>query len=494
MAPVASASASQAPVDTPTPPAIVGSVVKMYPVVSIYSLIDVVPADGTVEIRLGHDPGGGMIGEYSYVPIVNGAPDLEQESETRSYVNTASGGLVEIAGKRPDLVYHAVSGFRSAATDNGYLVLGPDQMWKGLSVGPASGLGAGIYSWSKDRLLEWRRPSIHDIGETLLPELRVLRGADTEAPTIPKATARSLVKEGFFLTTLRVLRTGEVIASGTVTDTKKIGTLLWRDDVKTPTYFVTEVDPGAEDSPGLEILGGTSLANVRLRFGDSVMKLDGNSWQVESTVAKGALPDVWFGAPLVMSNEKGVAFARVAEGSPWTPIEVVAEEVDSQSFAVDAAGVIWKTEDQMLLSSKPRGAPLPEITEEALVERHKKSVLRGGSHDATGEAPTTFGTRTCRMYYVLLDQSPIPASDTGDYPRIRGALKGHTEFAKVKLIVSRERGIQLFGAQTADEDTATKLAALVSKSVKGSKATSMCAEPPVHREIKVDLTTGDALK
>lgn len=481
-------------------------VVRLHPVAQIYSLIDVAATDGGVEVRLGHDPGGGQIGRYRYAPIVNGVVDLDQETAELTYANTASQASVRLAGKRPDLVYHAASGFRSSAVDN-YLTLRPDGTWIGFSAGEAPGIGVGIFSWSQDRLLEWREPLMEERSDSsatphLLPGLRALRGADKEAPSIPAALKKRLQKEGFYLSTLTAFRTGEVIAAGLVSsDATKLGTLLWRDKLRSPDYFTTPVDAGKEEPPDPVILGGDSLANVRLRCGDRVMKLDGTSWVLESTVADEGLPEVWFGAPQVMATDHG-AFARMAAGSPWMPLaltrpegtEVIAGDTTGLTFVVDSSGVIWTTIDDLLFSSKPPASGQIEITEAELVKRRKASILRGGSADATGQDPGAGAVGKCTTHYVLLDQMAIPATDTTDYPTIRSALKGHPELGKVRLVVSREKGQQLFGAQAEDEKLASQLAALVQKSVKGAPVRSMCAEPTVLRQVKIDFATGEILK
>src|SRR5262245_51594269 len=131
------------------------SVVRMYPVAHIHSLLDVTSTEGGVELRLGEDRGAGSVSKYRYVPIVNGPPDLEQHTSELTYVNTSSQASFALEGKRPDLLYHDASGFRSAAVDH-YWTLGANGTWKTFSSGRASGVGMGIFSWSKDRLIEWR--------------------------------------------------------------------------------------------------------------------------------------------------------------------------------------------------------------------------------------------------------------------------------------------------------------------------------------------------
>ena len=498
--PVASGVATAEPAAPPSEAAI-----TLYPVAKIYSLLDITETEGTIEVRTGYDPGGGIIGYYRYTPIVNGAVDFSQETDEVSYVNTASEASVQLAGKRPDLFRHAASGFRSAASDS-YFALGRDGTWSGVSVAEGDAIGVGIYTWSQDRLLEWRQSFLmggepQDAGEApnVLPHFRVLRGSDKEAPAIPAALQKRLRKEGYYSTTLKVFRTGEVVSVGTITTTEtKIGTLLWRDKPRSPEFFTTEIVDASRPEP--RFLGGDSLANVRLLYGDQVLKLDGTSWAADGKLDDRGLPDVWFGAPLVMSGKDGM-FARMAAGAPWTRLAAKTEEETVMipggtdvAIAVDASGVIWATLGEQLFSSKPPASGPVVITEEDLVKRRKASIVLGGSYDATGEEPGSTWTRKCTTHHVVLDKMPIPSADTTDYPAIRKALKGHPELATVKLVVSREKGHQYLGAQTADEKLAEKLAAVVKKGVKGARVATLCAEPKVVREIKIDFTTGEVVK
>lgn len=375
-----------------------------------------------------------------------------------------------------------------------YRVLGDDNVWSDAGLWDGSGIGEGIFSWSKDRLLEWRGPppemarqeALESSKATRLPKLRVVQGADKVAPSLPKALEKRLTKEGFFLATFTVLRTGEVLAVGHLGRSRGggFGTVLRTDNVKEPAYIASSAE-GLTDPEELRFLGGRSLADVRLQVLDKVMRLEGSSWVVESTVPKDGLPDVWFGSTLVMDKDL-VYFARTAKDAPWLPIATTDARPDRISHAVDAEGTLWRTEDDLLLSSRKPGDPW-DVTEEDLVMRRKASILRGGSFDVTGEPPAPYAPRNCRMHYVLLDQSAA-ASPTQDFSKIGAALRGHTELAKAKFIVSRERAFQFFGAQIQDEDTANKLAALTQKAIKHRKV--LCAEPSAIREVKIDLASG----
>ncbi len=470
--------------------------IAMYPVQRVYSLFDLQATEGAIELRLGTDPGGGAVGEFRYAPIVNGAPAIDQESDPVDHTNTASYGFLEIVGKRPALLMHKVTGFRSAGSDN-YQMLGADNRWSTTDGYGEAGYGTGILPWSKDRLIEWRRlrPNEDDMSApgAALPWMRVLRGADKQAPTLPKALAGRLTKAGFDMETFFALRTGEVLIAGKLTAAKGFGTLLWKDDLKQPQYFVTEGEPFT-DPPEIAFLGGDTLARVRLQVDRQVMKLDGSAWVVESTIGKDGLPDVWLGAPMVRQTAAG-SFARLADGAPWRPIQVTGDpEKVERRAAIDGEGVIWTLEDDLLLSSRRPAAQLPDVTEEELVKARKASILRGGSDDVTGAPPGNPMTGKCRMYYVLLDEVPEKAADDKDYPRHRAALKGRPEIAKARFIVTKEKGRVFFGALARDYDTAAGLQKAVMDGVKGSSPRSLCAEPPAAREIKLDPATGNVVK
>lgn len=461
----------------------------MYAVVRIYSLFEVVETGGTIEMRLGSDPGGGMSGHFRYAPIVRGLPDLEQETAGRFHADTTP-GFIELAGRRPDLLFHEVSGFRSGQSDR-YETLDAFNRWRGYADGSASGLGWGIFAWSKDRLLEWRGEDFYAESrqQGMLPRLRVVRGKDRQAPELSAALAKRLTDAGFLTETVRAFPTGEVVAVGNLLRGTGIGTVVWRDKLREPAYFeYTEPFVGSAD---LRILGGSSLADVRLLAGDEVMRLEGAAWVRESTVTPGTPPDVWFGTPMVERTDQGW-WARVEAGAPWQPLALAskADPGDERSYAVDGDGVVWGTEGDLLVSSRQPNERMNDVSEADLVKARKASILRGGSDDVTGEPPQTFGTRTCSLHYVLLDEAPAATADTKDYPRIRAALAGHPELAGVRFIVSHEKGQQFFGALVPTYDKASELEKLVKKGVKGSAPDVLCAEPPAVREIKIDLGTG----
>lgn len=487
VAPTASATAPVGPVvQEPPPPDDGTGVLQLQRVQQIWSLFEVVATEGTVELRLGYDPGGGQIGNFRYVPLVDGVPQLAEETAEVSHADT-TGGILEIAGKRPNLVLHVAAGFRSGPVDS-YLVLGEDNGWE-RTLGynpPDSGTGMGLSTWSGGRLLEWRQPSADNPNPSRLPMFGVARGTPSEAPSLPRAMRKRLDKEGFYLETYKAFPNGEIVAVGRLLGTKGFGTVVWKDKPAEPTFAVTEPGEAFSADTELTVLGGTSLADVRLRVGDSVMSWSGAAWAQESVIPKGGLPDVWFGTTMVIQDKAGTHL-RFSKDGAWRSLAAQPE-----SIVVDAAGVVWATDGELLLSSKKPAAPRPDITERDIVSARKASILRGGSRDATGKDATEYSS-ACSMHYVLLEQKK-GTSDGDDYAAIRKALTGHDEFAKARFIVSRERGRQFFGALLADDNVADKLVTVVGKAIKGSPARSLCAEPPAVREVKIDLASGALLK
>lgn len=463
----------------------------MHRVAFIYSLIDLWRTDdGQVELRLGVDSGGGTIGNYRYVPLVDAKPDFDRETSVLRFADTTSLGRKMLAGKRPDLLYHAVSGFRSGVSDGDYRQLQGND-WRGVQVPGAAGISISMSRWSKERVLEWRNPRPTIVEEidlmSRLPVFRVVRGADKEAPSIPKALNKQLREEEFFYESLRVMPTGEVFVVGRRNMTGTLAALLWTTDPKSPLYAVSADEP-VEPEAEIGILGGTTVDALRVQAGATVLRFDGAKLVRESAVAPGGLPDVWFGEPMVIEREDA-AFARTSPKGPWLPI-ALDNPNEPRTFVVDGAGTIWKAEDQVLSASRKPAAPPYEVTEQALVTRRKASILGGGSWDATGKPADSYNPGTCRMRYVLLDDSP-QASASADYPAHRAALKGHTELAAVKLVISRERDRQFLGGLTEDYDLATKLEAIVAQRVKASRHEVMCAEPTDARPFALDLATGN---
>ncbi len=506
------AASTVAPTVAPPPPQ-APSTLPMYPVAHVYSLLHLETLDGGLELCLGAD----VADRQSYmrfVPLVDGEPDIDHLSDQIPRLPVSAFGLY---GDPRHILLHEFYQFRSAQGE-GYAQLRDDGGWArppaplpGAVLGfgtdngtPPKTIGVGIYPWSKDRLLEWRVPTEVAYMELpfhggaspdtpLLPELRVIRGADKLAPSVPPKLSKQLLQQGFVLTTYSVLKSGEVIAIGRRPLGGGFDTILWTDDLKAPAYFPSEANR-LKDPSDLGLLGGTSLANLRLRVADQVMRLNGNTWEVESTIPPSGLPDVWFGAPDVMMRENGV-FARTAKDAPWLPLAVVDPKKDYYSAAVAPDGTIFMTiysdadSTGTLYASRKPGAE-KFITQKTLVE--KASIEAGGYRDFNASwDPNEPGCKNYdSKYYVLLDRSPVAKAPT-DYPEVRAMLKGHTEFANAEFVVSREGELQFLGAELDDEDTAKRLGTLASKRPKVGAV--ICAAPTPTSSLKINLRTGNVI-
>lgn len=323
--------------------------IELFPIAKIESLVDVTATMGTIELRIGTNQGGGLLDHWRYVPVVAGAPDLKQATEEITFADTTGLGQAELFGKRPNLMLHRISGFRS----------GPSEMYQALGRGAAvpsatSGMGNGIALWSKDRLLEVRTawPMGNDdeeMPDSLVPSFRVVLGSDKAAPTVPAKLRRELAAKGFSLTSFAILPSGDVVVLGSTTS-DALGTLRWGGDLAKPSYF--ELPAKGLKADQIEILGGTSAADLRLRVAAKVMKLSDAEpgWVEESTVPASGLPDVFFGAPLIRQGASGW-FVRLEKGGPWLGFPPSIHD-GPDSSAVDAEGVLWLTEEDQLYASR----------------------------------------------------------------------------------------------------------------------------------------------
>lgn len=106
--------------------------------------------------------------------------------------------------------------------------------------------------------------------------------------------------------------------------------------------------------------------------------------------------------------------------------------------------------------------------------------------NATNEAAAA-----CTSPFVVLARRSNATKVVDDWPRIRAALKGHTELGEVALVdfVSGDR--TFVGAKAKDADTAKKLAAVVVAKER-LRPEVVCGDPEPKRTLLVDLATGTA--
>lgn len=461
--------------------------ITFYPVIRIFSLMDLWQLeDGSLEVRIGYDPGGGMRGLFRFAPLVGGVPDLEQETEAMTHADTTFQGRIELIGTRPNLIYHSVAGFRSGPMDQ-YEVLADDNTWTKLEEPNARtpGVGQGVYAWTDNRLLEVRMEMRIDgpLIDGTSPSFRVFRGKNTAVPSLPKPLTKRLIDEGFSLASTYVLPTGEVIMVGRL-PAGGTGTLLWRKDLKNPEYFVaSDVTVGKEDTDVLSFLGGSTLADLRLRANQKLLKLDGSRWVVTEELADGAIPDVWFGRPRFHYQDRDV-YVRLAADQPYKLVHKYEEgQEDWPSFAIDKEGVLWKVQGGLLSATKAPAQKYPDVSDEALVAARKKSITRGGSWDAPTDL--SLGSSTCSKCYLVLHKAKADKMDGASYAEFRRALDGSPKLKHTELIVTKEKGYQFLGVASADWDTLYEVRTyLQKKKIKGmSPGFTLCADPPVTRRL-----------
>jgi hypothetical protein len=452
----------------------------MHFVGSVYSLIDLERVGDQLEMRLGIEVGGGARSEYRYLPFVNGAPDFERETAPVYFADTTMHGSVQVAGRRPKLLRHVVSGFRSSAGEY-YEELTDAGLWISAGLPAAKGLGAGIAPWSKDRLLELRLPAPEERGELglMLPSFRVVRGTDRSVPTMSRAMTARLTADGFKVASFIGFESGEVAVAGRLKE-GGIAVLTWSERLDQPSYAV-DATPLADDAE-LRFLGGRSLTELRLAAGSRVLRLEGKTLALDSTTLDGAFPDVWFGEALVMKRE-GRCHARVEPRGAWLPLPVHDTDTDVRSCIVGPDGTIWMTEKDSLYAS--RATPeVFRVTEEQIVERRKKSVLLGGSDDATGAPVWAYPTRTCRKYFIAFDVV-TSATAPSDYAALRAALRGRPELSRPELIVLEEQGFRIAGVATPDWEQSASLRDHVKKVAKPNSDDIVCAEPVALRTLPI---------
>ncbi len=102
---------------------------------------------------------------------------------------------------------------------------------------------------------------------------------------------------------------------------------------------------------------------------------------------------------------------------------------------------------------------------------------------------TSESAAACPTPFAVLARKSNAAKTAGDWPLIRGALKGHGELGEVSLVefVSGDR--TFVGAKAKDYATAKKLAELAAGRDR-LRPEIVCGEPEVARTFKLDTTTG----
>jgi hypothetical protein len=100
-------------------------------------------------------------------------------------------------------------------------------------------------------------------------------------------------------------------------------------------------------------------------------------------------------------------------------------------------------------------------------------------------------TAACKTPFAVLARRSNALKSNDDWPRIRGALKGHAELGKVELVEFSSGNRTFVGASATDLDVAKKLVQIVAKNDR-LRPEIVCGEPIVTRRLGVDLSSGTA--
>jgi hypothetical protein len=84
--------------------------------------------------------------------------------------------------------------------------------------------------------------------------------------------------------------------------------------------------------------------------------------------------------------------------------------------------------------------------------------------------------------------------DDYDFPLTRKALKGKTQFNKVRFVVTEAGGQKFFVGKASSIGEAKALADVIERGVQGSKPQVVCADPTEVRTVDIDLATGEVRK
>lgn len=153
----------------------------------------------------------------------------------------------------------------------------------------------------------------------------------------------------------------------------------------------------------------------------------------------------------------------------------------ADGLAVAPDGAVWVTAGSALLTTSAGFSTLAHLAwEEGQAQRGSVALPRAA-------------TWQCRDIFVLMYGVTRVTPPGYDYPLTRKALKGHTEFAGVRLVETEDGGKRYIGAFVADLDLARRMARLVAKEVKGSTPEVLCVKPKVVREMQIDWRSGNVI-
>lgn len=157
-----------------------------------------------------------------------------------------------------------------------------------------------------------------------------------------------------------------------------------------------------------------------------------------------------------------------APGDYWAVARVTAPDATGR-------GVLKR---EYLLHTRPATKPLPTLQEIAVRERELR--LPGPPVDV---CPTPFV-----LLYTLGRNAPLDY----DYPATRAALKGQSQWqSSLSFLEFTREGRRYFGARVPNFELGKQLASLVKAKVAGATPQLVCHDPPDHRPLRLNLSTGE---
>jgi len=458
--------------------------------------------------------------------FVQGGPILTEIKDDRlvrdeSYTKGLSpmGGVIDIIGKWPD------SARMTYISSNGRIGWGELYDWKGSGwkqVGfklPDNWIYGGVSPWSQGRHL-----AIMYRGMPFPPgpgiQFKVLLGApagplpaltkavgnkDRECFTAVDPAAAFLARpEGhvflFGVSCPDDQTIFEWWAPGSVTsETQRLSLNVQRSistahfTARSPTdvYLSAGSARGGQieaERPALFHFDGTKWAEIEAppthhaTIASTAVTKDGTLWVVVLT------PWIWDWPPekaagQVWKRPPSGAWERVLLPASYPfPLDPNLSQRGAISIHVDESDNVWVTADGAVLrTSPPKQAP-------ELVEWEWNQQFA-----ATFRAPRA-ATRDCESIFALFYAFTKVTPDDYDFPLTRKALKGQTQFAKARFVVTRENGQKYFGAFVPDLDLGKRMVDRIRKEVEGSSPQLLCAKPEVVRELPLDLRTGEVAR
>jgi hypothetical protein len=202
-----------------------------------------------------------------------------------------------------------------------------------------------------------------------------------------------------------------------------------------------------------------------------------------------------------MVGASGKLYAR--EGETWKP-QPLPVPVFSAGGVLKAKQVVVVAPDDVLVVGKywEKGPGWTEQELHTALFRNKpvKETLRCNEPDPENnnvhlghgfQSWPPMATAACKTPFVVIARRSNARKVADDWPKLRRALKGHTELGEVSLVelVSGDR--TFVGAKAKDLDAAKALLAIVAKADR-LRPEIVCGEPEAKRTIAVDLATGAA--